>query len=144
VIRRTVYLLKMTVFWVDRRVGWYEFTTVSEVWTASIIGEKRPHRTDNGGSTDLWIGGKHIPVYTALQPRRQPPPQSPPWKSQVISLYLLLTRDSSSARSRMRTNLPSHRGVLPRCSSNVVCHTLASCIPVYVCVYTWYPFIISL
>jgi hypothetical protein len=27
---------------------------------------------DDGGSTDLWNVGKLIPVYTVLQPRRQP------------------------------------------------------------------------
>jgi hypothetical protein len=32
----------------------------------------RTHRPDDGGSTDLWNVGKLIPVYTALQPRRQP------------------------------------------------------------------------
>jgi hypothetical protein len=30
------------------------------------------HRPDDGGSTDLWNVGKLIPVYTALQPKRQP------------------------------------------------------------------------
>jgi hypothetical protein len=30
------------------------------------------HRPDDGGSTDLWNVGKLVPVYTALQPRRQP------------------------------------------------------------------------
>jgi hypothetical protein len=30
------------------------------------------NRPDDGGSTDLWTGGKLLPVYTALQPRRQP------------------------------------------------------------------------
>jgi hypothetical protein len=34
----------------------------SAVWT----------RSNDGGSTDLWNTGKLIPVYTALQPRRQP------------------------------------------------------------------------
>jgi hypothetical protein len=32
-----------------------------------------PRHPDGGGSTDLWNAGKLIPVYTALQPRRQPP-----------------------------------------------------------------------
>jgi hypothetical protein len=35
-------------------------------------------RPDDGGSTDLWNVGKLIPVYTALQPRRQPPSKLEP------------------------------------------------------------------
>jgi hypothetical protein len=38
-------------------------------WLSSGYGD---HRPDDGGSTDLWNVGKLIPVYTALQPRRQP------------------------------------------------------------------------
>jgi hypothetical protein len=30
------------------------------------------HHPDDGGSMDLWNAGKLIPLYTALQPRRQP------------------------------------------------------------------------
>jgi hypothetical protein len=42
------------------------------------------NRPDDGGSTDLWNVGKLIPVYTALQPRRQPSSYSPPWEPHVV------------------------------------------------------------
>jgi hypothetical protein len=52
------------------------------------------------GSTDLRNVGKLIPVYTALQPRRQPPPYLPPWgpqilrinKSEILLYYFRTTR----------------------------------------------------
>jgi hypothetical protein len=37
-------------------------------WKIAMI----THRPDDGGSTDLWNVSKFTPVYTALQPRRQP------------------------------------------------------------------------
>jgi hypothetical protein len=37
-----------------------------------------PHRPDDEGRKDLWNVGELIPVYTALQSRRQPSSYSPP------------------------------------------------------------------
>jgi aryl carrier-like protein len=47
---------KMAVFWVEAPCR------LVSAW----------HRPDDGGSKDLWNAGQLIPVYTALQPRRQP------------------------------------------------------------------------
>jgi hypothetical protein len=43
-------------------------------------------RPDDGGSIDLRNIGKLIPVYTALQLRREPTSQSLPWEPQVINV----------------------------------------------------------
>jgi hypothetical protein len=57
--------MKMAVFWV-----------VALCFKRSVLppssGRRVTHRPDDGGSTDLWNVGKPVPVYTALQPRRQP------------------------------------------------------------------------
>jgi hypothetical protein len=39
---------------------------------------------DDGGGRYLWNVGKLIPVYRALQPRRQPSSYSPPWEPQIV------------------------------------------------------------
>jgi hypothetical protein len=41
------------------------------------------HPSDNEGSKHLWNVGKLIPVYTKLQPRRQPSSYSPPWERKI-------------------------------------------------------------
>jgi hypothetical protein len=41
-------------------------------WVVPIFRAHLTYRPDDGGSTDLRNVGKVIPVYTALQPRRQP------------------------------------------------------------------------
>jgi hypothetical protein len=64
-------------------------------WSSSALSDLLPlylywlptynftHHPEDGGSTDLWNASKLIPVYTALQPRRQPSSQSLPWEPQV-------------------------------------------------------------
>jgi hypothetical protein len=44
---------------------------------------------DDGGSKDLWNAGKLLLDYTALQPRRQPSSNSPPWEPQIVQRFLL-------------------------------------------------------
>jgi hypothetical protein len=51
-----------------RCVVWQKITDVLEVLAASIIRAMSNH----GGSKNLWNVGKHLPDYTAQQPRRQP------------------------------------------------------------------------
>jgi hypothetical protein len=65
----TAVTVKMAVLWVVAPCRLDVFTDGSEVCTASII---RAMRQGDGGSTDLRNVGKLTPVYTALQPRRQP------------------------------------------------------------------------
>jgi hypothetical protein len=64
----------------------------SAVWTGTSLPtfqrSVQNHRPDDGGSTDLWNTGKLTPVYTALQPRRQPSSQSPQWEPLVIPVSL--------------------------------------------------------
>jgi hypothetical protein len=54
------------------------FPRVAEIFLRVNLNEARRllssglYRPDDGGSTDLSNVGKLIPVYTALQPRRQP------------------------------------------------------------------------
>jgi hypothetical protein len=55
----------------------HRFGRALPCWTCSplcpwISRARLTHRPDDGGSTDLRNAGKLIPVYTALQPRRQP------------------------------------------------------------------------
>jgi hypothetical protein len=52
---------------------WLEVLTVVSMTMAVFWFVVQGDRPDDGGSTDLWNFGKHILVYTALQPRRQPP-----------------------------------------------------------------------
>jgi hypothetical protein len=40
------------------------------------------HQGNDTGSTDLWNIGKFVPIYMALQPRRQPSSKSLPWEPQ--------------------------------------------------------------
>jgi hypothetical protein len=42
------------------------------------------HRPDDGGSKYLWNGGKFLPDYMALQPRRHPSSHSLLWEPQVL------------------------------------------------------------
>jgi hypothetical protein len=54
-----------------RRVVWYKFTDVSEVFTAFIISRARlAHCPGNEGSKHLWNVGKLLPDYMAHYPRR--------------------------------------------------------------------------
>jgi hypothetical protein len=53
------------------------FITEKYLWYANT---QITNPTDDGGSTDLWNVGKLIPVYTALQPRRQPSSYLAPWE----------------------------------------------------------------
>jgi hypothetical protein len=73
--------LKMTVFRVFRRIVWEKFTNVSEQLLTSIIKVLM-----------IWNVGKLIPVYTALQPRRQPSSYSPPWEHQKSEFFIGLHR----------------------------------------------------
>jgi hypothetical protein len=57
--------VKMAVFWV--------VALCRLVWVSQHFGGLYCH---DGGSTDFRNIGKLIPVYMALQPRRQPPSQS--------------------------------------------------------------------
>jgi hypothetical protein len=59
-----------------------------------ILGSHGSDHPDDGGSKYLWNISKHLPDYTALQPRRQPSSYSPLWEPQILlctyfSLYLL-------------------------------------------------------
>jgi hypothetical protein len=65
-----VYALKMFVFWVVA-------PCFRDLYCPT-------HHPEVGGSKDPWIFGKLIPIYTALQPRRQPSLYSSQWEPQVI------------------------------------------------------------
>jgi hypothetical protein len=84
----------MPVFWVVAPCRLVRFTNISETLTASIKralialpccfhhqGDECP---DVGGSKGLWNVGKLIPVYTALQPRRQSSSYSQPCEPRII------------------------------------------------------------
>jgi hypothetical protein len=53
--------MKMAVLWLS-----------CSPFSLTIYRTQLTHRPDDGGSTDPWNIGKLTPVYTALQPRRQP------------------------------------------------------------------------
>jgi hypothetical protein len=71
------------------------------------------HRPDDGGSTDLWNVGKLIPVYTALQPWRQPSPRKMAFP-RVASLPTGAEMKSSVTNDRL-SNLQLTRQTL-RCN----------------------------
>jgi hypothetical protein len=75
--------IKFLTSGLHRRVGWWKFTDVSEVYTASII--RATHLPDDGRCTNLWNVGKLLAGYTALQSRRQQPSAyAPPWQTKII------------------------------------------------------------
>jgi hypothetical protein len=61
----TAAIIKMSVFWVVRRVIWQKFSDAPEVLAASII----------RAVITLWNVGTLLPDNTAQQPRRQPASQ---------------------------------------------------------------------
>jgi hypothetical protein len=54
----------------------------------SCVGCHHKYRPDDGGSMDLWNVHKLIPVYTALQPSRQPSSYSPPREPQIVFVVI--------------------------------------------------------
>jgi hypothetical protein len=69
----------MAVFWV---VAPYSLVEIYRRFKGTCC--LHHHRPDDGGSKDLWNVDKFLPDYTALQPRRQPSSDSPPWKPQIL------------------------------------------------------------
>jgi hypothetical protein len=59
---------------------------------------------DDGESTELWNIGKFIPVYTALQPKRQPSSYSPPSEPQVVIVKYLYTHTLHSTTNFTKEN----------------------------------------
>jgi hypothetical protein len=75
-----------------------------------------PQRPDDAGSTDLRNVGKLLPVYTALQPRRQPSSNLSPFRlGGVVGWTRPLPRlDVATKRQiltpvKLNTILPTHR-----------------------------------
>jgi hypothetical protein len=68
----TAMTMKMAVFWVVApcRLVWV-YQLFTGLYCLHHQGDFH-QRPDDGGSTDLWNVGKLIPVYTVLQPTRQP------------------------------------------------------------------------
>jgi hypothetical protein len=66
---------KSAVFCLWFRVDWYEFTNVSEVLTASTVRAISNLMMEAIRTFKTLV--KLAPVYTALQPRRQPSSYSP-------------------------------------------------------------------
>jgi hypothetical protein len=73
------FVSKMSVFWV---VAPYSLVWVYQRFRGLYC--LHDYRPDDGGSTDLYKVGRLIPVYTALQPRRQTSSYSQPWGPEVI------------------------------------------------------------
>jgi hypothetical protein len=61
----------------QNKYKWHDTKKMAVFWVVAT------HRPDDGGSTDLWNFRKLIPVYLALQPRKQPSSYISPWEHQV-------------------------------------------------------------
>jgi hypothetical protein len=82
--------MKRAVFWV---VALYRLVWVYQhfrgLYCLHHQDDEGSHHPDDGGSTDLWNFGRLLPVYMALQPRRQPSSQILSMKFQTRNLVLI-------------------------------------------------------
>jgi hypothetical protein len=74
------------------------------LYLKSIPRAQLTHRPDDGRSKDLWNVGKLLPDYTALQPRRQPSSNSPPWELHILLNCFSPRRDTSPVHGESVTS----------------------------------------